>query len=948
VQELTSSVIQGFPVGCVFALVAIGFVLTYKVSGVFNLAFGAQAYAAAAVYYELRVNHGWPTPPAAIVAVLVVSPLLGVTLYFAIYRHLRTAPQVARLAVSIGLLVAIPEMVRLALRFGSSPLYGVEGLVGKGDTHYQFFSYVIDRNQLATIVVTLAAVVGLTLMFRYTMIGLRMRAVVESARMTELAGISADRVSSVGWALSSILAGMAGVLLGPLFPQLSSQNFFLLIVAAIAAAAFAGLSSLPLALVGGLALGIGAQILSRTLPTNSILAQGLRPSLPFVVLFFVLILKPSLKRKKEFSDPLAGVDPPPPALAAIERGPGLTRAVHIVEVACCAGLVAWFAFVGNTYWLSLATQAVIFSIIFLSITVFTGMAGEISLAQGSFAAIGAFACGQLATRAGVSVFVGVAIGIAIAAAVGALLAIPALRLGGIYLALATLAFALFFEQVIVKFDWAGGGLLPVSVPRPVLGPIDFTDDRSFFFLCIVALAFTALFVVRMRRSSTGLSLRALAGSEVAGSSVGISPARARITAFAVCAGIAAAGGALLAMREGAANYQADFTVEFALFWLVLVVTLGARTIEGAIVAAFVLKFFPELLNAIGVSSSWQYILFGLGAIEFARHPEGMFEHLTRTSQNFIQRRLDRSPRGDEGQQPDNAVDTAGVSDDAIEPARAPLASPSVIVAPRVPAATAHEPLLVADQLRVTFSGITALADVSVTVGEAEIVGLIGPNGAGKTTLFNCLFGTQRPNEGTVRFGGVSLGGLPTHKRARLGIGRTFQRIELFADMTVREHLLVADRSRRHGAALWKDVLGAGRTDAHERARIDATLALLGLTPDADRPIEALSLGRGRLVEVGRALMTEPRLLLLDEPSSGLDRYETRALTATLRAVHEERGTAMLLVEHDIDMVLDLVERIYVLDFGNLIAEGSAADVLQDARVSAAYLGEMSTSADRRT
>lgn len=667
-QDVTSSIIQGFPIGCVFALVAVGFVLTYKVSGVFNLAFGAQAFAAAAVYYELRVNHGWPTPPAAIVAVLIVSPLLGILLYFAIYRYLRGAPPVARLAVSIGLLVALPEIVQLALRFGSSPQYGVVGIVGNGDTAYHFSSYVIDRDQLATIVATLALVAALTLMFRYTAIGLRMRAVVESARMTELAGLSADRVSAVGWALSSILAGMAGVLLGPLFPQLSSQNFFLLIVAAIAAAAFAGLSSLPLALVGGLALGIGGQILSRTLPTSSILAQGLRPSLPFVVLFFVLILKPSLKRKKEFTDPLAGVDPPPPAVAAVERGPGLTQATYAFETAICVGLISWFVFVGNAYWLSLATQAVIFSIIFLSITVFTGMAGEISLAQGSFAAIGAFTCGQLATRWGASVFVGVAVGIAVAAAVGMLLALPALRLGGIYLALATLAFALFFEEVIVKFDWAGGGILPVSVPRPILGSINFTSDRAFFFLCLGFLALTGVFVVRMRRGSTGLFLRALAGSEIAGASVGISPTRGRITAFAVSAGIAAAGGALLSMREGAANYQADFTVPFALFWLVLVVTLGSRTVEGAIVGAFALEFFPQLLHGLGLSQSWQYILFGLGAVAFARHPEGTLEHLKRTSQNIVQHWLDRYQSYRARRQPGGSSGARGGTDVTIEPA----------------------------------------------------------------------------------------------------------------------------------------------------------------------------------------------------------------------------------------------------------------------------------------
>ena len=219
-QDLTSSVVQGFPIGCVFALVAIGFVLTYKVSGVFNLAFGAQAFAAAAVYYELRVNHGWPTPAAAIVAVLVVSPLLGVLLYFAIYRYLRTAAPVARLAVSIGLLVALPEIVNLVLHFGTSPQYGVVGIVGNGDTTVSLLQ-LRDRPQPARDDRRDArARRRLTLMFRYTTIGLRMRAVVESARMTELAGISADRVSSVGWALSSILAGMAGVLLGPLFPQL--------------------------------------------------------------------------------------------------------------------------------------------------------------------------------------------------------------------------------------------------------------------------------------------------------------------------------------------------------------------------------------------------------------------------------------------------------------------------------------------------------------------------------------------------------------------------------------------------------------------------------------------------------------------------------------------------------------------------------------------------------
>jgi branched-chain amino acid transport system ATP-binding protein len=256
------------------------------------------------------------------------------------------------------------------------------------------------------------------------------------------------------------------------------------------------------------------------------------------------------------------------------------------------------------------------------------------------------------------------------------------------------------------------------------------------------------------------------------------------------------------------------------------------------------------------------------------------------------------------------------------------------------------PLLAAESVTKRFAGITALSSVSIAVGESELVGLIGPNGAGKTTLFNCLLGIERPDGGRVTFAGSDLAGVPTHRRARLGIGRTFQRIELFTGMTPREHLLVAERARRGDGALWKDVLGRGKPKADELERADATLELLGLARDADRPIESLSLGRGRLVEVGRALMTEPRLLMLDEPSSGLDRRETHALTETLRLVHAQRGTAVLLVEHDVEMVENLVDSISVLDFGTLIASGATAEVLADENVQRAYLGEKSVEEGR--
>ena len=238
-----------------------------------------------------------------------------------------------------------------------------------------------------------------------------------------------------------------------------------------------------------------------------------------------------------------------------------------------------------------------------------------------------------------------------------------------------------------------------------------------------------------------------------------------------------------------------------------------------------------------------------------------------------------------------------------------------------------------------FSGITALDAVSIQVDDSESVGLIGPNGAGKTTFFNCLLGLLRPESGSVTFAGRNLTRAPVYRRARAGIGRTFQRMELFAGMTVRDHLLVAERSRLGTGRFWKDVLNLAAPSTDERARADATLGLLALRDVADAPIEALSLGRGRLVEVGRALMTEPKLLLLDEPSSGLDAAETAALAATLRAVQAERGTAVLLVEHDVEFVRSFSERLYVLDFGTLIAAGPTADVLGSDEVRRAYLGE---------
>ena len=249
------------------------------------------------------------------------------------------------------------------------------------------------------------------------------------------------------------------------------------------------------------------------------------------------------------------------------------------------------------------------------------------------------------------------------------------------------------------------------------------------------------------------------------------------------------------------------------------------------------------------------------------------------------------------------------------------------------------PLLFASGMGKSYQGIAALIDVTISVDAGELVALIGPNGAGKSTLFDCMSGVQTPDRGVVRFDGRDLEGMAQFRRARLGLARTFQRIELFPGLTVRDHLLVADRAQRQRGGMMRDLTFRSRPRPDELERCEAVLEQLGLTRDADRPAEALSLGRGRVVELARALICQPRLLFLDEPSSGLDESETNEMAEVLEAIRREREIAIVLCEHDVAFVERLASRTYVLDTGRLIAEGLTREVMASAVVRAAYLGD---------
>jgi len=675
-DDVVQWLIFGVPIGCVYALVATGLVLTYKTSGVFNLAFSAQAFASGAVFYQMVARDERPLWLGFVVAVLIVGPLIGLILDRCLFRYMRTASWQVKLVTSLGLLLAMPEIVRAFFGYenGEAPpsvavMLGMEQN-GGGWSFWKHLGfdpslgvfhigdYYISADRMVTVVVTLLAVLGLGLLFRYTALGLQMRAVVESPRMVELAGVDSERVSLIAWMLSSLLAGLAGVLLAPLYFTLDPNIYTLLIIAAIAAAAVGRFSSIPMTLVGGLLIGIGERALPDIFGTTSEFAADLRPSFPFLVLFLLLVFWPRLRERREVTDPLAGVDPPPPAMAHEYKDAALQRLSKIAFPVFMIGFVLAMMTIVSPAWVSRLTSAFVLAVIFLSITIFTGLGGQISLMQATFAAAGGFALANGAEELGIPVLLGMVIGGIVAATAGAIFVLfidglptligrargrPVPRLSGLYLSLATLAAALMAEHVIFSREEVSHGQFGVSVNRPEFAH----NDRVWFLVVFGVFAVAGLLVILVRSGTTGRYFGALRGSETAAASIGINATLLRIMLFALAAGVAGVGGGLLAMDDGTINPISSYPAIFGVLWVVLVVTLGSRTVDGAVNAALGLIVSQWLLETLGFPPQLAIIGFGLGAITYARHPEGIVEFQTRKSILAQRRQRALKERADE-------------------------------------------------------------------------------------------------------------------------------------------------------------------------------------------------------------------------------------------------------------------------------------------------------------
>ena len=662
--------VPGVPFGCVFALMAVGLVLTYKASGIFNLAFGAQAFVSGLAFVFL-VQDGWPRWAAGVIAILVLGPLVGLVLDRLLFRRIRTASPLVKLVPSLGLLVALPQAALIIA--GSTPTIAPPSLVLNAQHVYLHLGAVPLSGLELSIAGATVVVVGLLVaLFRFTPIGLEMRAVVESPRMTELAGINAGRVSAFAWILSSCMAALAGVLLAPLYSQLSPQNFTVLLVWGIAGAVIGRFASLPWAAVGGLALGIVQQILAGYLPAG-IIATGLRPSLPFIVLLIFL----PFSRERQTDDPTSDCDPP--ATALVDDAPGYRPAttlagtdggVHAVGLwhrtlhplggaslldrvrsrptSTLAWVVGGLAVVSALTWvppdwLLTMTGGIAFGVIFLSLTLLTGMSGQISLCQASFAGLGGFAAGQFAQHFDLSVIAGMALGGALAALLGVVVALPTLRLAGLPLALATLAFALLADNILFPVTWVGNGATGVIVPRPELGPVSFNASKPFFVLALVTLALVAGLVKLIGDGTMGRFLSAMRGSEVASVSVGIDVHRLRVLVFALSAGLAGVGGALYGSLEGSLSPNA-FNYQISLVLLVVVAIIGLGSITGGIVAGLVYTTLLKELSTLPARySGLLAVLFGLATLSYTRHPEGVVDYLGAKLLRVVGRATRRHP-----------------------------------------------------------------------------------------------------------------------------------------------------------------------------------------------------------------------------------------------------------------------------------------------------------------
>ena len=589
------------------------------------------------------------------------------------------------------------------------------------------------------------------------------------------------------------------------------------------------------------------------------------------------------------------------------RAARATRGVQILAAGVVVGALPYVF--PTDYFTHLFTTIAYSTIVVLGLNVLIGFSGQISLGHAGFYGVGAYTTALLATSFGWSLWVTVPSAVAVAALAGLVLALPAIRTKGLYLAVITIAFGFVVEILSQRWVELTGGTMGVyGVPTfSWLGaPV---SARGYFYVVAATALVVQVATNTLMGSLWGKTLTAVKDSEDAAAAVGVHVLRWKVLAFVISAGYAGLGGAFFAHQNGYINSDA-FTFSTSLFYLVALIVGGLGHRYGAVAGVLVLT----LLNQIS-ARLYEYRFFTLGILLLGVlifMPFGLAG-----GASALLRRV-RRPR-------------ALVTDEV------PEAILALVVEP--PAVPAGEPVLVAEGLHKHFGGVAAVDGVDLTVDGGCVHALIGPNGAGKSTFVNLVTGRLLPDSGTVVCAAVRLDGLPSYRRARRGVIRTFQNLQLFTDLSVADNVLVGAHRHVHASAL-EFALGLPRArhaEAECGRRTDALLDALGLTALADRRPDEVAYGHRKLIELARALAASPTVLLLDEPVAGLNATEAERIRELLVALRA-RGVTILLIEHNMDFVMKVSDRVTVLNFGQKIAEGTPGEIQRDARVLEAYLG----------
>jgi branched-subunit amino acid ABC-type transport system permease component len=627
VQHFLGFAIPGVPFGCTYAIVAVGLVLTYQATGVFNFAYGAQAYVSAYLFTRLVQNNHFPVWLAFVLSVVVLGPVIGLAFDRFLFRKIATTNTTAKLVTGISLFVGIPAV--LSVIFGSANQYSPPSILfDPGTVYLHVDGTPVNGSAVTAVLATVAILVALGLVLRFSNLGLQMRGAVESRRLTELDGVNAGRVVAVAWAISGFLAGLAGVLLAPTYGELQFNDYAALMVAAFAAAAWAVLRSLSIAALAGVLMGVATTTLQGYLPVNSVWSSAIFTSFPFIVLVAALLFVPGLRRLDRTKDPLSSVDPPTPPSVSSLRAPQMDRVIRILWYVLLGGFVVSMLTWLPTTWENVFNAGLVFSTLFLSITLITGMGGQLSLAQATLAGVAAFTAAQLATHFGFNFLVGGLIGAVVASAVAVILALASVRLRGLGLSLLTIAAALFFDNTVFPQALSGGhgqsiSVLPTWVGLGVTNP----DGHAFFVLAMVVLLICIAGVQLVRRGTTGRFLGAIRGSETGATGLGINLTWQHVLIFALSGLVAGIGGTMGAIQQGQVS-PGLFNYQLSLVFVVVVVTTGAGTVEGALQAGFGFVVLQQLLTYVPArfgGNSLVVVFFAFGALTYAAHPEGIVE-----------------------------------------------------------------------------------------------------------------------------------------------------------------------------------------------------------------------------------------------------------------------------------------------------------------------------------